>query len=1099
MRKLLLVFLFSIWGNIALNATHIMGGEITWKCQGSGFYVFTLKVYRDCNGVPLQFPVFLRVHNHPSVNQINMNLVSQIDISPQCNGSGPSISCSSPNPGNGAVEEFVFQSPAINLSGVPPPQGWVFTFDNCCRNSAISNLVVNGTQTGITIRAKMFSNGGQNTTPCFDSSPVFAQRPATIICAGNPFTYNHNAFDEDLDSLVYSFAPALDWLNGASFGGASPPAIPYFPGYTANSPFPDQSFNANNIPASINPQTGEISFTPFTIGNFVTVIKVESYKCGVLVAEIYREIQVVVLSCGANFPPIISAPFQNPQGLYVNFTDTVTVGDMVNFTITANDNGFLPTGFPQTIRVLASGGQFGQNFTNTIVGCTNPPCATLNPAPPVTLNNNGSITFNWETSCDHINYESDCIVRSNTHTFVLLFQDDYCPAPSYTIATVSVVVNALPVIDAPSLRCLQVQNNGDVQLTWVIPADPTGIFNSYHVYSSLSPAGPFAVVDSIFNYNQTTYTHVGADANTQARYYYLRSRSGCYGAVYSENGTVLQTIFLQVNDDLNGNIALIWNALVQPPLSSTGNSYTINKKVGNGNFNLLGNTANLTFPDIYLLCQQDFQYQVRIPDNSGCFSTSNIIGDTFRLANPPLPITMDSVTVNLNGEKAEMAWNISTAGNVVQYIIYQNIGNQWVALDTLNTVDFANFNSQAGLNSESYAVAPVDSCGLIGPLSTLHNTIKISYIVNACENRVNFDWNSYLAWNGNIAQTQIIQWLNGSTASVATTLNGNPLNAQLNNLLPSGNYCFAVRVFHNDGRSSTSDTICFAADVLNIADFTYCQTVSVVNSQFITSSVLFDATADVNAYKVLRGDYPGGALSVITEGLLSGNTIIFNDPSVNPNQRPYYYQFQLIDLCDNVNGESNFGRSIFLRSEAREDFKNELNWNTYGDWDAGVGQYQVWRSFNNTNNFTLLATLTANDSVYVDDVVNELDKQYRFCYKIKAVEAGVNSYNIQAESESNHICVNQSTTIYIPNAFSPSNTNIIFKPLGLFENSARAYSFQIYNRWGEQIFNTTDTKLGWNGKYKDVLSPSGIYSYKINFNLPDGSNFNKIGSVLLIE
>lgn len=1076
-----------------------MGGEITWKCQGSGFYIFTLKVYRDCNGNPLQFPVVLRVHNHPTVSQINMNLVSQTDISPQCNGSGPSISCSSPNPGNGAVEEFVFQSVPVNLTGVPPPQGWVFTFDNCCRNSAISNLVVNGTQTGITIRAKMFSNGGQNASPCFDSSPVFAQRPATIICAGNPFTYNHNAFDEDLDSLVYSFAPALDWLNGASFAGTSPPAIPYFPGYSANSPFPDQNFNPNNIPASINSQTGEISFTPFTIGNFVTVVKVESYKCGVLVAEIFREIQVVVLSCGANLPPTISAPFQNPQGLYVNFTDTVTVGDVVNFSITTNDNEFLPTGFPQTIRVIASGGQFGQNFTNTNVGCTNPPCATLNPAPPVTLTNNGSITFNWETSCDHINYESDCIVRSNTHTFVLLFQDDYCPAPSYTIATVSVVVNALPVIDAPSLRCLQVQNNGDVQLTWVVPPDPTGVFNSYHIYSSLSPTGPFVVIDSIFNYNQTTYTHLGANANGQSRFYYLRSRSGCYGAVFSENGTLLQTIFLQVNDDLVGNIDLNWNPIATPALPSTVNSYTINKQVGNAAFNLFGNTSNLTYPDTYILCEQFFQYQVRISDNSGCLSTSNIAGDTFRLQIPPQPITMDSVTVNVNGELAQLAWNTSSAGNIVGYIVYQNIAGTWTALDTLSGNSLINFNSQAGTNSESYAAAPVDSCGLIGPMSILHNTLKLDLVVNACENRVNFNWNSYSAWEGNIAQTQLIEWLNGNSASVAATLLGNPLSGQLNNLLPSGNYCYAVRVFHNDGRSSTSDTICFAADVLNIADFTYCQTVSVVNSQFITSSVEFDATADVNSFRVLRGEYPAGAMSLIAQGPLNGNTIIFNDNSANPNQRAYYYQFQLIDLCDNVNGESNFGRNIFLKAEAREDFSNQLNWNTYGDWDNGVGQYQIWRSFNNTNNFTLLATLTANDSMYIDDVVDELASQYRFCYKVKAIENGINSYNIQAESESNFVCVNQSTTIYIPNAFSPSNTNTIFKPIGLFENSARSYSFQIYNRWGEQLFSTTDTQVGWDGKYKEVLSPSGIYSYKINFNLPDGTRFNKIGAVLLIE
>ena len=51
---LLMLFVFS---NNA-NATHLMGGEITWECikagPDAGKYIFTVKIYRDCQGVPLQ-------------------------------------------------------------------------------------------------------------------------------------------------------------------------------------------------------------------------------------------------------------------------------------------------------------------------------------------------------------------------------------------------------------------------------------------------------------------------------------------------------------------------------------------------------------------------------------------------------------------------------------------------------------------------------------------------------------------------------------------------------------------------------------------------------------------------------------------------------------------------------------------------------------------------------------------------------------------------------------------------------------------------------------------------------------------------------------
>ena len=43
-----------------------------------------------------------------------------------------------------------------------------------------------------------------------------------------------------------------------------------------------------------NPATGEVSYFSMTSGNFVTCIKVEAFKCGQLVAEIYREIQVIL-------------------------------------------------------------------------------------------------------------------------------------------------------------------------------------------------------------------------------------------------------------------------------------------------------------------------------------------------------------------------------------------------------------------------------------------------------------------------------------------------------------------------------------------------------------------------------------------------------------------------------------------------------------------------------------------------------------------------------------------------------------------------------------------------------------------------------------
>jgi gliding motility-associated-like protein len=72
------------------------------------------------------------------------------------------------------------------------------------------------------------------------------------------------------------------------------------------------------------------------------------------------------------------------------------------------------------------------------------------------------------------------------------------------------------------------------------------------------------------------------------------------------------------------------------------------------------------------------------------------------------------------------------------------------------------------------------------------------------------------------------------------------------------------------------------------------------------------------------------------------------------------------------------------------------------------------------------------------------------------------------------------TTVYVPNSFTPdgNNTNDIFKPVIYDVNN---YEFVIYNRWGEMFFKTTNTKEGWNGRYKGRQSPDGVYLWKIRY------------------
>ena len=82
---------------------------------------------------------------------------------------------------------------------------------------------------------------------------------------------------------------------------------------------------------------------------------------------------------------------------------------------------------------------------------------------------------------------------------------------------------AIGALDPPVLRCASVDVNGDVTLDWTPPADPGGEFGSYRIFAANAAAGPFNLLSTIGAYAQTTTLHVGADAGTGPRFYYMVS------------------------------------------------------------------------------------------------------------------------------------------------------------------------------------------------------------------------------------------------------------------------------------------------------------------------------------------------------------------------------------------------------------------------------------------------------------------------------------------------------------------------------------------------------------------------------------------------
>ncbi len=88
----------------------------------------------------------------------------------------------------------------------------------------------------------------------------------------------------------------------------------------------------------------------------------------------------------------------------------------------------------------------------------------------------------------------------------------------------------------------------------------------------------------------------------------------------------------------------------------------------------------------------------------------------------------------------------------------------------------------------------------------------------------------------------------------------------------------------------------------------------------------------------------------------------------------------------------------------------------------------------------------------------------------------------------------------MPTAFSPNGDgmNDEFKPL--FQDGLELTEFRIYNRWGEMVFEEKGSSFGWDGDYKGVKQPLGVYTYFISVrNIATSKLTNRSGNVTLLR
>ncbi len=289
MNRFVFFLLFSFGCLAPLSATHIVGGEITYKCLGNNQYEITLTVFRDCyTGVPwFDSPASIGVFD------AQWNLVKELLIpwNPTSNDTLPIIlndPCLTVPPdvcAHGTEYKGIVELPQI-------PGGYSLVYQRCCRNQLIRNIV-RPLRTGITIITYISEDAleGCNT------SAVFKQWPPVAICIHQPIDFDHAASDADGDSLVYRLCTPLHGADSLAPVPQPPNKGPYDDVIWRNPPY-SQSDMLGGDPLTIDPATGFMTGVPNLIGNFVVGVCVDEYRDGSLISTTRRDFQYNVSDCG---------------------------------------------------------------------------------------------------------------------------------------------------------------------------------------------------------------------------------------------------------------------------------------------------------------------------------------------------------------------------------------------------------------------------------------------------------------------------------------------------------------------------------------------------------------------------------------------------------------------------------------------------------------------------------------------------------------------------------------------------------------------------------------------------------------------------------
>jgi len=431
MKRLLLLFLFLL-NFLNVQASHMMGADVSYKCLGNGKYKIIAKVYRDCRGIPMgivSFGAYAGTNGGNGCGSYAISGLSRIkitDITSRCSTASSPCSPSNSTTGNQGTEEHTFE---ITVDFNTTPLSNFVNKSTCCEVTFyVNENARNGAITTGAAGQNFYStcminicNLKKMKNNC-NNSPQLSNPPFAILCCNQPWYFNNGAIDTlDYDSISYRLVDGLQGIPNTSITYSSP--------FSSQWPMTPYCVPPTTIKCAPNPKTnpprgfyfdttnGDVIVTP-TKCDEVPVLCIEQTEWRKDTAGVYRiigktrrDMQLWVRDdCGYNNNPVINGPFAYK----------VCEGEKICFKVKITDVTFTPY----------------QTTPDTVLGKWNAgiPGATFKVVDPKLREK--EYEFCWTPS---IGMASDV-----SYSFTVTATDQHCSPPANSTRSFKVKVNSKP-------------------------------------------------------------------------------------------------------------------------------------------------------------------------------------------------------------------------------------------------------------------------------------------------------------------------------------------------------------------------------------------------------------------------------------------------------------------------------------------------------------------------------------------------------------------------------------------------------------------------------------------------------------------------------